>query len=122
MSDNADNPISSSNESRERDLNRHRVDEERRARTELAERLADRGITIGASDSDEDVVELWEAVEAFERAVEARGGDLMVDTAPAKQPDNPQFVIPQREGSESLGALRARIEAATSRLDGPPAD
>jgi hypothetical protein len=122
MSEGAGSPISSNNESRERDLNRHRVDEERRARTELSDRLSDRGITIGAIDSDEDVVELWEAVEAFERAVEAHGGDLMIDTPPAEQPDDPRFVIPRREGSESLGALRVRIEAATSRLSGTRAD
>src|SRR5947209_4322277 len=103
MAERNDSPISSGDERFERDLNRHRGDEQRRARVEVAGRLRDRGIAIGDNDSIEIVVELLEAVEAFERAVEAKGGDLMVDTAPAREPDNPQFVLPRRKSGETLG-------------------
>jgi hypothetical protein len=122
MPNHDESPITSHDEAHERDLNRHRRDEERSARRELTDRLADRGITVADSDSDEAVVELWEAVEAFERSVEARGGDLMVDTPPSHEPDDPRFVMPRREASESLASYTAKVHEATSHLRAPRAD
>jgi hypothetical protein len=122
MPEHEESPITSHDEAHERDMNRHRRDEERSARRELADRLADRGITIADADSDEAVVELWEAVEAFERSVEARGGDLMVDTPPSHEPDDPRFVMPRREGTESLSTYTARIHASTNQLRAPRGD
>lgn len=122
MPDHTDSPVTSTNESHDRDLNRHRRDEERRARSELVGRLLDRAIEVDAGASDEIVVELWEAVEAFEAGVEARGGDLMVDSPPSHEPDNPRFVLPRREASEPLDRFTARIRAATDRLRSSRAD
>jgi uncharacterized protein YbjT (DUF2867 family) len=122
MTAHADHPISSNDESHDRDLNRHRADEQRNARAELVERLHDRGIAISGGESLESVVELFEAVEAFERAVEAAGGDLMVDTPPSHEPDDPHFVLPRREAEESLAPYTDRIRRATDRVRSPRAD
>lgn len=122
MREPADNPIASTNEAHERDLNRHRGDEQRRVRVEVIERLNDRRIDVTNDDSLESVVEMLDAVESFERAVEARGGDLMVDTPPTRQPDNPAFVLPRREARESLDAYASRVRTATDRIRAPRAD
>ncbi len=54
-----------------------------RVAEQLAARLRGRGVTLHASDSADELGSLLEAVEAFENAVEANGGDLLVDEAPA---------------------------------------
>jgi hypothetical protein len=61
------------------DLNPNRLAEERHARLEAEYRLRERGIRVTPADSDEEVADLLEAIERFEAAVEARGGDLFVD-------------------------------------------
>src|SRR3954469_11600988 len=94
-------PITTGDERHERDLNRHRGDEQRVARAEAVARLRDSGIIVPEADSLESVVRTLEAVEAFEHAVERLGGALMVDTPPAQQPDDPRFVIPTRADDES---------------------
>lgn len=122
MREPADNPIASHDESHERDLNRHRATEQRRTRVGMVDRLADRGIMVSEADALESVVELLDAVETFERTVEARGGDLMVDTPPSRQPDSPQFVLPRREAGEPIDRYAGRIRAAASRLRASRAD
>jgi len=108
-------PITTGDEAHERELDRHRASEQRSAVTEALDRLEMRG--IDASDgSTETVVDLLEAVEAFERAVIARGGDLMLDTPPSTQPDNPLFVLPRRSGDESVLEFTKRVRAAADRL------
>lgn len=116
MTDFDEHPISSGDEAFDRDLNRHRATEQRDARDESALRLRDRGVVVNDDDSTESVVEALEAVEAFERAVEACGGDLMVDAAPAYQPDDPRFVLPRRRGGERLGDYAGRVRSAAGRL------
>jgi len=116
MSERNEHPITTGDEQHERDLNRHRASEQRAAKTEVVSRLEDRGIDV-SDDSIEEIVDLLEAVEAFERAVEARGGDLMVDTPPSRQPDDPSFVLPRRSADESVLDFANRIRAATDRLD-----
>jgi hypothetical protein len=108
-------PITTGDEAHERELDRHRASEQRDALTEALDRLDMRG--VDASDGSLDsVVDLLEAVEAFERAVIAAGGDLMLDTPPSKQPDNARFVLPRRSGDESILDFTKRVRAATSRL------
>jgi hypothetical protein len=109
-------PITTGNEGHERDLDRHRASEQRDARAEALDRLDTRG--IDASDGSLDaVVDLLEAVEAFERAVIAAGGDLMLDTPPSTQPDNPSFVLPRRSGDESILDFTKRVRAAAKQLE-----
>jgi hypothetical protein len=70
-------------------------------------------------DSPEDIVQLLEAVESFERAVEAHGGDLMMDEPPAggsAQPDNPRFLLPSRAADESAPAFLRRLNGATDAV------
>jgi len=121
MADRVNHPISSTDESHERDLNRHRAAEQRDVKTEELGRLHARGINIDSHAPAEAVVEVVEAVELFERTVEARGGDLMVDTPPVREPDNPDFVLPRLQEDESLAEFARRIRAAAARI-APRAD
>lgn len=116
MAERTKHPITTGDESHERDLNRHRTAERRDVEAEALAHLRNRGILLDEDESPDRVVEVLEAVEAFERAVEARGGDLMVDTPPVREPDNPLFVLPRLQADESLPDYVRRIQQATGRL------
>ncbi len=103
-------------EREQRDLNPNRVDEERHARQEAEYRLSERGIQVVREDADEEVADLLEAVERFEAAVEARGGDLFVNRIGSSEPEDPAFVPPERRDGESAADYRLRIETATDAL------
>jgi hypothetical protein len=106
-------PSGAPREENERDL--ARVSEE------LASRLRDRGVAVHEDDSSDDIVALVEALEAFERAVEAHGGDLMMDEPPPHhvgQPDDPHFLLPPRGDDESFTQYRGRLVAATTAIHG----
>jgi hypothetical protein len=88
---------------------------ERTAET-VSDRLRARGVSMREDDSAEDVVRVLEAVEAFEGAVVAAGGDLMVDEPPPEghaQPDDPRFRLPVRGEGEPAGLYLDRIARAT---------
>jgi hypothetical protein len=90
-----------------------------RVTQELASRLRARGVAVSDGDSPDAVVRLLEAVEAFERAVEARGGDLMMDEPPAKgeaEPDDPHFLLPKRRANESVEQYIERLAAVTAAV------
>lgn len=94
-----------------------------RVAQEMAGRLRSRGVEVYDSDSPDDVVQLVEGVEEFERAVESRGGDLMVDEPPAKgaaQPDDPHFLLPTRAADESVSNYLRRLRAATDAVRAHP--
>jgi hypothetical protein len=76
---------------------------------EVADRLRRRGIVLGGDERPEDLADLLSAVEQFESAVEARGGDLMVN-------DDPRFALPPRSVDESVRDYVARVQAATVSL------
>jgi hypothetical protein len=97
-------------------LNPHRAEERAAAAMETAARLHTRGIEVSGREASEDLVDLLTAVERFEEAVEAHGGDLMVDDLKSSQPDDPHFVVPRRENGEPLRQYIGRIEVATVRL------
>jgi hypothetical protein len=103
-------------EQEQNDLNPNRLDEERHARLEAEYRLRERGIKVTPADSDEEVADLLEAIERFETAVEARGGDLFVDRIGSSEPEHPAFVPPERQRGEGAGDYRRRIEAAAGHL------
>src|SRR5215471_7018658 len=93
--------------------------ETRRVRDEVANRLARAGIATRETDSPDALARLLEAVEHFERTVELRGGDLMIDE-PAREtralePDDTMFVMPQRAESESIDTFIARLADARRR-------
>jgi hypothetical protein len=90
-----------------------------RVSEELAGRLLARGVSVHDDDSPEAIVAMVEAVEAFERAVEKHGGDLMVDEPPlrhAGQPDDPHFLLPPRGDDESFAQYVAKRAAATAAM------
>ena len=90
-----------------------------RVSQELAGRLRARGVEVYDDDSADAIVRILEAVEAFERAVEARGGDLMMDEPPANhagEPDDPHFLLPSRSADESSSAYAARLAATTAAI------
>ncbi len=83
---------------------------------EVADRLRSRGIMVSSADPPDAVADLLSAVERFEAAVEAHGGDLMVDDLKSAQPDDRHFVLPRRESREAVRAYIVRIDTATSAL------
>jgi hypothetical protein len=103
-------------EEQERLLDPHREEEQQRARQEAGDRLADRGIPVRDGDTDEEVADLLDSVERFEEAVEALGGDLMVDRIGSSEPEDPAYVPPQRQSGEPVRTYRLRVEEATDRL------
>ena len=110
--------MASPNEQEQRDLNPNRVEEERHARQEAEYRLRERGIEVASGDGDEEVADLLEAVERFEAAVEAKGGDLFVNRIGSSQPEDPAFVPPTRRSGEIAAEYRRRIDAAAAQLRG----
>ena len=87
---------------------------------EVADRLRHRGIVVGPTDGPADLSDLLSVVEEFESAVEAHGGDLMVDDLKSVQPDDRHFVLPRRNHAEPIRAYIGRISAATSGLKKHP--
>ena len=97
-------------------LNPHRGEELERAREHAADVLGRRGILLFGNERDEDLAELWSAVDRFEAVVEARGGDTMTNTPDSSEPDNPAFVLPERKARETAPDYTRRILAAATEL------
>ena len=94
-----------------------RPDDERSdVAAEVAGRLRHRGVVVSSGDPSEALADLLSAVERFEAAVEAHGGDLMVDDLKSSRPDDRHFVLPRRAKIESVPAYIARIDEATDQL------
>lgn len=94
-----------------------RQDQEIRHATLVAiGQLERRGIEVRDDSDPELVAELLEAVERFEAAVSARGGDSMVNTLDSSDPAMPSFVLPERRADEGLRRYAARIRQATEEL------
>jgi hypothetical protein len=97
-------------------LNPHRGEEQSRAREHAAEILAGRGVLLTGDETNDELADLWSAVEHFEAVVEARGGDTMTNSPDSAEPDNPAFVLPERKARESAGDYARRILQAASEL------
>ncbi len=98
-------------------MNPRKPDDERTdVAAEVADRLRRRGVAITGAEGSDDLADLLSAVERFEAAVEAHGGDLMVDDLKSPQPDDRHFVLPRRNHGESVRAYIGRIDAATAGL------
>jgi hypothetical protein len=90
-----------------------------RATDQLIGRLTALGIALSGDESPDQITQVADAVERFEDAVEARGGDLMIDEPPSGargQGDVPDFVLPRRAADESLAAYVARLDRATAKV------
>jgi hypothetical protein len=97
-------------------LNPHRGEEQSRAREHAADILAGRGVLLTGNETNDELADLWSAVERFESVVEARGGDTMTNAPDSAEPDNPAFVLPERKARESAGDYTRRILDAAVRL------
>ncbi len=97
-------------------LNPHREEEQSRAREHTADILARRGILLTGEETDEQLSDLWSAVERFESMVEARGGDTLTNAPTSAEPDNPAFVLPERKARESARDYTRRILEAAAAL------
>jgi hypothetical protein len=103
----------------ENDDDRNRSNDLNRAAEQITGRLSALGIWLSGAESAERLGELTDAVERFEDAVEARGGDLMIDEPPrgaSGQPDDPDFVLPRRAVDESVEDYIARLDRATKQV------
>jgi len=103
-------------EDREEALDPHRREERLRVRQETIAHLESRGVHVTGAESDNEIGDLEDAVERFEQEVDAHGGDLFVDSGPAREPDDPLFVLPKRRGHEPVAEYLGRIDDATTRV------
>ena len=97
-------------------LDPHRREERSSAATEIAGRLSQKGIDVSTEEDSAQLADLLSAVEKFETAVEARGGDLMVNSPDSTDPQNPEFVVPSRSADESIEGYIRRINEAADHL------
>jgi hypothetical protein len=97
-------------------LNPHRAEQEARAREHNLDVLGQRGVLLFGNETDEELADLWSAVDRFESVVEARGGDTFTNTPDSSEPDNPNFVLPERKAREPVAAYVRRIHEAAERL------
>ena len=103
-------------EERQHALNPHR-DEDRAHATDMAyAQLRQRGVMVTGEEGAEDLASLLEAVERFEAAVSALGGDRMTNAPDSAQPDDPRLVPPSRNDDESVRDYTRRVERATEEL------
>ncbi len=90
-----------------------------RAAQETANRLRALGIQLTGRERPEELVAVEEAVERFEAAVEAKGGDLMMDESPPgqiAQPDDRHFALPLRNAQDSIADYLERLARATDTV------
>ena len=96
-----------------------RSDDLKRASRETADRLSALGIALTGHESADELLAIEESVERFEEAVEAHGGDLMVDEGPRgqkPQPDDPHFALPRRRKGETVAAYLEGLARATDTV------
>jgi hypothetical protein len=101
-----------------RDVNA-RETEVGRVSEQITGRLSALGIDLDGDESPEQLARLGDALERFEDAVEAAGGDLMVDEPPrghTAQPDGPNFALPRRNADESIEMYIGQLEAAADKI------
>ena len=90
-----------------------------RVSEQITGRLSRLGIDLDGNESPEVLADLAEAVERFEAAVVAAGGDLMVDEPPRGQkgqPDRPAFALPHRAADESIEMYIGQLDQATQKI------
>ncbi len=94
------------------------AEDRKRIGEEIASRLRRNGVQLTGKEASDELADLEEAVESFERAVERAGGDLMVDEPVSNgkpiAPDDSSFVLPARKGSEPVADYIARIHHAAT--------
>src|SRR5689334_4502729 len=97
-------------------LNPHRAEDQARAREHNLDVLGQRGVLLLGDETDDDLADLWSAVDRLESVVEARGGDTLTNAPESSEPDNPAFVLPERRAREPAAEYVVRIVEAANRL------
>ena len=119
----SDSPVAARTEAREQALNPHR-DEDRAHAADMAyAQLRQRGVHVSGDEPAEELAQLVEAVERFELAVSAVGGDRMTNAPDSTDPDDRRLVLPERNDGEGAGAYAERVSVEAGRiLEKAPAD
>jgi hypothetical protein len=97
-------------------VNPLRDEQRQHIRDELEAWLRHRYVPLFGTETDDEVLSLVNAVERFESAVMAAGGDLMVDSPESSEPEHPEFVVPRRRDDEAPDAYVARVHFAADRV------
>src|SRR5690349_24507289 len=97
-------------------LNPHRAEDQARAREHNLDVLGQRGVLLLGSETNDELADLWSAVDRFDSVVEARGGDSLTNAPDTSEPDNPAFVLPERRAREPVAEYVVRIVEAANRL------
>lgn len=94
-----------------------RRDESRAVAQEVVNRLGHRDVPLTGDEDPAELADLLSAIEGFERAVQAAGGDLMVDSPESSQPERPEWVVPRRWDDEAIAPYTDRVRQATARVE-----
>ncbi len=105
-------------EARQRALNPHREQQVRDAMAETRTRLEKSGVRLAGNETSDELADLASAVERFEREVREHGGDLYVDEPPSRQPDRPDFALPERADRETVREYVCRIDERAAAIKG----
>jgi hypothetical protein len=93
-----------------------RTEERNGVRDELEGRLIHNGVVLSGSESDEQILAIADAVEAFEAARAAAGGDSMINTLESSQPEDAHYVLPRRRDDESVEQYVRRVRDAAESI------
>jgi len=99
-----------------RDDSPARADERNAVRDELEGRLVRSGVLLSGSETDEQIVAIADAVEAFEAARSAAGGDSMINTPESSPPEDPHYVLPRRRDDEPVEQYVIRLRDAAEGI------
>jgi hypothetical protein len=80
--------------------------------------LRSRRIEVPEDESPDDVMHLLDAVHAFERAVNERGGVVLIAGVGQPRSSGKRFLMPARRDDETIGAFAERISLLSRRLGG----
>lgn len=103
-------------ESAQEDLDPHRREERKAAAEELAGRIRTKGVRLHGNESSAELDDILTAIDEFESAVMLRGGDLMSNSPDSTDPENPEYVVPQRKAGESVTDYVGRVRQARAGL------
>jgi hypothetical protein len=95
---------------------RIRAEERHGVRQEMEGWLRSRAVTLTGEESDDGIARMVDAIERFEDAVVAAGGDLMVDTPESSRPEHPGLVLPRRGDDEAADQYADRIIVAAAKV------
>jgi hypothetical protein len=101
---------------RDQELNPHRDADRDRASVVAVSQLRQRGIDVDEGESSDALATLLSAVERFESAVSALGGDRMVHSLDTDEHDDESLVLPRRRADEGVGDYARRVAQAADGL------